>query len=310
MTSVPASRLDVGVVGAGRVGAVLGSALRGVGHRVVAASGVSEASRERIELLLGGVDVLEVPEVVTRSELVLLTVPDDTLAELIEGLARLGAWRPGQVVVHTSGRYGTAVLEPARAAGVIPLALHPAMTFTGTSLDLARLTGCAFAVTGRAPVLPIGQALVVELGGEPVVVAEEDRGTYHAALSHGANHLTVLVAQAASLLREAGVTEPALVLGPLLGAGLENALRAESLDPAGDGPGAVLALTGPVVRGDVGTVQAHLDVLAARADGGTLEAYRALARSATARSLRAGRLDEPAAARLLDALDPSGRTHP
>ena len=229
-------RLGVGVVGSGRVGAVLGSALRGAGHPVVAVSAISEASRERAATLLPGVPVLDIPEVVRRSELVLLTVPDDALADLVRGLADLGAWQVGQIVVHTSGRFGVDVLAPARAAGVIPLALHPAMTFTGTSLDLARLVGCSFAVTAPSPVLPIGQALVVEIGGEPVVLAEEARGLYHAALAHGANHLVVLVAQAAQALAAAGVGDPGRMLGPLLEAALDGALRAESAGGPGRSP--------------------------------------------------------------------------
>ncbi|MGN8247122.1 NAD(P)-binding domain-containing protein, partial [Cellulomonas soli] len=108
-------RLGVGVVGAGRVGAVLGSALRAAGHPVVAVSAISAASLERAASLLPGVPVLDVPEVVRRSELVLLTVPDDALHDLVAGLAGVGAWQPGQIVVHTSGRFGADVLAPARA---------------------------------------------------------------------------------------------------------------------------------------------------------------------------------------------------
>jgi len=100
-------RLGVGIVGAGRVGAVLGNALRAVGHSVVGVSAISEASRERAEAMLPGVPVLDVRDVVERAELVLLTVPDDALATLVAGLADLGAWQPGQIVLHTSGRYGT-----------------------------------------------------------------------------------------------------------------------------------------------------------------------------------------------------------
>lgn len=299
-------RLGVGVVGAGRVGAVLGSALRATGHAVVGASGISEASRERVATLLPGVPVLEVRDVVERSELVLLAVPDDALADLVAGLAEVGAWQPGQLVVHTSGRYGTAVLDPARAAGAIPLAVHPAMTFTGTSLDLARLEGCTFAVTAPAAVQPIGQALVVEIGGEPVVVDEADRGLYHAALAHGANHLVVLVAQAAQALEEAGIEAPGRVLAPLLGAALDGATRAADARE-GVGPGAVAALTGPVSRGDVGTVVEHLAVLrdlAARSGATDVpEAYTALARGATRRALATHRIDDRAAQSLLDALE-------
>ena len=317
MTGVPGSRvtpssesrLGVGVVGAGRVGAVLGRALRAAGHAVVGASGISETSRERIETMLPGVPHLQVQDVVERAELVLLTVPDDVLADLVSGLARLGAWQPGQIVVHTSGAQGTAVLEPARAAGAIPLALHPAMTFTGTSLDLTRLVGCTFAVTAPAPVLPIGQALVVEVGGEPVVVREDARPLYHAALAHGANHLVVLVAQAAQALAAAGVAAPDRVLAPLLAAALDSAIGAAA--NAGDGTAAgasgVAGLTGPVVRGDVGTVRAHLHELAdlaatdpAAAD--VLDSYRALSRAATARALAGARLTTDQAERLLDAL--------
>lgn len=298
-------RLGVGVVGTGRVGAVLGSALRAAGHAVVGASAISAESVERLGALLPGVPHLEVREVVERAELVLLTVPDDALPGLVEGLAALGAWQPGQIVVHTSGASGTGVLAPAAAAGAIPLALHPAMTFTGTSLDLSRLAGCTVAVTAPAPVLPIGQALVLEIGGEPVVVAEEARPLYHAALAHGANHLVVLVAQAAAALAAAGVAAPDRVLAPLLGAALDGALRAQAPDVVT--PGGVASLTGPVVRGDAGTVHAHLAELTALAarDPGTADlppTYRSLARAATARALRGGRIDEGQAQHLLDAL--------
>ncbi len=288
-------RLGVGVIGAGRVGAVLASALRAAGHAVVGASAVSRDSLDRVDALLPGVPVLEIPQVVERAELVLITVPDDALADLVAGLAATRAWQPGQLVVHTSGRFGWRVLEPAVTGGAIPLALHPAMTFTGTSLDLVRLADCSFGVTAPGPVLPIAQALVVEMGAEPVVIAEEMRGLYHSALAHGSNHLVTLVAQALDLLREAGVESPARLLGPLLSAALDNALR------SGDG-----ALTGPVARGDAGTVASHVRAigLADQVAGGAsvLETYRAMARATADRALASGRLRPDAAEALLEAL--------
>ncbi len=270
-------RLGVGIIGAGKVGAVLGAALRAAEHAVVGVSAVSDASRERAETLLPGVPILEVQDIVERAELVLLAVPDDSLGPLVEGLAKLGAWQPGQLVAHTSGRFGVGILRPVRAAGAVPLALHPAMTFTGMSLDLTRLLDSSFGVTADPAMLPIAQALVVEMGAEPVAIAEADRPLYHAALAHGSNHLVTLVAQASELLRAVGVDAPERMLGPLLRASLENALA------SGES-----ALTGPVARGDAGTVAAHSAALR-ELDGGSggdiLEAYLAMAR-ATAR--RAG----------------------
>ena len=136
------ARLAVGVVSAGRVGAVVGAALAAAGHRVVAASGVSRASVNRAEALLPGVPLVPPDEAAAGADLVLLAVPDDVLPGLVRGLAAAGCFRPGQIVVHTSGAQGVAVLDPATAHGVLPLALHPVMTFTGRTEDVARLAGC------------------------------------------------------------------------------------------------------------------------------------------------------------------------
>lgn len=292
-------RLGVGVIGAGKVGAVLGAALRNAGHAVTGVHAVSEASRTRAESLLPEVPILEIPEILRRSEMVLFAVPDDALPELVAGLAEVGHFQAGHLVVHTSGRHGVSVLDPVRGAGAIPLAIHPAMSFTGLTLDLARLQDCMFGVTADAVVLPVAQALVVEMGGEPAVLREQDRGTYHAALSHASNHLVTLTAQSAQLLASIGVERTDRMLAPLMSASLENALS------NGDG-----ALTGPVARGDVGTVRRHLEVLdglVGEGDGEGIpadvgQAYRAMARATAQRALARGALSEATVAELLDAL--------
>lgn len=285
-------RLGVGVISAGKVGAVLGAALRAAGHSVVGVHAVSEDSRTRAESLLPDVPVLEIPEILRRAELVLLAVPDDVLGEVVSGIAEAGHVQAGQLFVHTSGRYGTGVLAPAQQAGAIGLAVHPAMTFTGMSMDLQRLNACAFAVTAPAPVLPIAQALVVEMGGEPVVVAEQDRGTYHAALAHASNHLNTITGQAAEMLARIGVEQPDHVLRPLMHASLDNALA------SGEG-----ALTGPIARGDVNTVRHHVELLAASGLPADIRtAYVSMARATAQRALERGIIGEATAAELLDLL--------
>ncbi|EST20847.1 coenzyme F420-dependent NADP oxidoreductase, partial [Streptomycetaceae bacterium MP113-05] len=258
------------------------------------ASGVSDASRRRAEALLPGVPLVEPREVLARSELVLLTVPDDVLPGLVAGLVETGAVRPGQLLVHTSGRHGNDVLEPALRAGALPLALHPVMTFTGTPVDVQRLAGCSFGVTAPEELRLAAEALVIEMGGEPEWIAEQARPLYHAALALGANHLVALVAQSMELLREAGVGAPDRMLGPLLGAALDNALR------SGDA-----ALTGPVARGDSGTVAAHVAELRAHAPH-AVAGYLAMARTTADRALTHGLLKPELAENLLDVLGSSG----
>jgi predicted short-subunit dehydrogenase-like oxidoreductase (DUF2520 family) len=223
-------RLGVGVIGAGRVGPVVGAALAGAGHVLL---GITHGSDdERVEAMLPGVPILDAPEVVRRSELVVIAVPHDQLAGLVVGLAEIKAWQPGQLVLHTDPAEGAGVLAPAVAQGVIPLAVHPAIAFSGSSMDLRRLRDAYAAVTAPAPVLPIAQALAVELGCEPVVVAEADRAAYAEAISTATTFSASIVEQAAALLRTAGVDNPGSYLSSLVHSTIDDALA--SAGSAGD----------------------------------------------------------------------------
>ncbi len=223
-------RLGVGIVGAGRVGPVLGAALAGAGHAIVGISAVSSDSRDRAEAMLPGAPILDIPTILERSELVILAVPESELATLVSGLAAVNAWQPGQLVLHTAAGFGTGVLAPALAQGVIPLAVHPAMAFTGTSIDLARLRDSYCAVTAPSPVLPIGQALVVEMGAEPVIVSEGDRAAYAEAIATATSFSTAIVGQAVGILQQLGIESPSRVIAPLVRSAVENALSASAAD--------------------------------------------------------------------------------
>lgn len=226
-----ASRLGVGVVGAGRVGPVLARALAGAGHAITGISAISAESRERAEVMLPGVPILEVAEIVRRSELVLFAIPGDQLAELVGGLTALGAWQPGQIAVHTAPEHGYGVFAPALASGVIPLALHPAIVFTGTSLDLSRLSNATVAVTAPAPVLPIGQALAVEMGAEPVVVREQDRAAYAEAMAAATEFSRAVVRQAVDAMRAIGLERPDRAIEGVVRAAIEEELLLAAADP-------------------------------------------------------------------------------
>ncbi|WP_404445440.1 DUF2520 domain-containing protein [Microbacterium marinum] len=217
-------RLGVGVIGAGRVGPVVAAALAGAGHALTGITAGSDA--DRVEAILPGVPTLTADEVARRSELVVLAVPHDELAGLVSGLADLGAWQIGQLLVHTDAAHGIGVLAPAVAKGAIPLAIHPAIAFTGTSTDLRALQDAYAAVTAPAAVLPIAQALAVEMGCEPVVVADADRAAYGEAIATATEFSASIVRQASALLAGAGVEEPGRYLSALVHTTVDRALTA------------------------------------------------------------------------------------
>ncbi|GAA4107030.1 Rossmann-like and DUF2520 domain-containing protein [Enteractinococcus coprophilus] len=287
------NRLGIGIIGAGRVGGVLGLALQQAGHTITAVHAVSEASIARAEALLPNVSILDIPDILRRSEAVIFAVPDDVLEDLVSGLAAAGHIQTGHLLVHTSGRYGTNVMRSVREHGAIPVAIHPAMTFTGTSLDVDRLHNTAFGITADAVVAPIAEALVVEMGGIPVSIPEAARPVYHAAMAHASNHLVTLTAQAQAMLASAGIDQASKLLGNLMSASLENALT------NGD-----QALTGPVSRGDSGTVAKHLETLKALDDGELYETYRVMAYATAQRAHSAGFINATKLEELLKLLKP------
>jgi hypothetical protein len=260
------ARLKVGIISAGRVGTAFGVALERADHVVVACSAISRASLQRAGRWLPDTPVVPPQDVAADAELLVLAVPDSELPALVAGLATTSAVRPGTIVVHTSGANGVGVLAPLMP-DCIPLAVHPAMTFTGSDDDIGRLADSAFGVTAADEVgYAIGQALVLEMGGEPFCVREDARVLYHAALAHAANHLVTVVADALDALRAAlrgdellgqqliddqpgGLAER--IVGPLARAALEGTLQRGQA-----------ALTGPVARGDAAAVASHLAALA------------------------------------------------
>jgi predicted short-subunit dehydrogenase-like oxidoreductase (DUF2520 family) len=272
------ARLKVGIISAGRVGSALGVALERADHVVVACSAVSHPSRQRAQHRLPDTPVASPPDVAANAELLLLAVPDSELAGLVSGLAATSAVRPGTIVAHTSGANGVGILAPLSHDGCIPLAIHPAMTFTGSDEDITRLPDTCFGITAADEVgYAIAQSLVLEMGGEPFCVPEDARVLYHAALAHAGNHIVTVLADAIEALRAAlhgsellgqqtvddqpgGLAER--IVGPLARAALENTLRRGQA-----------ALTGPVARGDAAALAEHLAALA-EVEPDLAQAYR------------------------------------
>jgi predicted short-subunit dehydrogenase-like oxidoreductase (DUF2520 family) len=254
----------IGIVGAGAVGTALGVALSRAGWQVGAVASRDPERRARFRALVPGARAFpEAAAILDECHLAFLAVPDDALAEVV-GTLHLYS---GQAIVHTSGLHGADVLGPALAAGTSAGSLHPLVAFADLDRALAAIPGATFAIEGDEGLLGLLAEMATSLGATPVRLEPDSKAAYHAAAVLAAGGLTALLDVVAAVARPTGLDEAGAlaVYGPLAAQALANA-RAMGTAPA---------LTGPVARGDVGTVEAHLAVVAEAGDE-ALEVFRAL----------------------------------
>lgn len=275
--------MKVAVIGAGRAGTAVAVLLQRAGHRVVAVSGRGP-TRDRAARFLPGVPVLDPADAAVDAELVVIAVPDDTIAPIVETMATADGFSAGQWVAHLSGATPLSALDPAREAGAGRLGVHPLQTFPDPAGGIERIPGCVIAIAADDDQgWFVAERLADDLMGMPFRLAEEHRALYHSAAVFASNYLVAATAVAEQLLSAAGVPDPSAALPPLQRATVENIAAM----------GSAAALTGPAARGDVGTIRRNLEALSAEAPW-AVEAYVEMARLALDLSVRGGRLDAAA----------------
>ncbi len=272
--------MKVSVVGAGRVGTAMAVLLGRAGHVVVAVSGRGP-TRDRAARYLSDAALLEPAEAARAGELVLLGVPDDLIGSTARDLTVANAVGEGQFVAHLSGALGLAVLEPVRTAGARRLVIHPLQTCPDVARALDRIPGCTIAVSADDEEgYFLAERVAADLRGEPFRLSDELRPLYHAAAVFASNYLVATSGIAARLFGAAGLSDPGAAMAPLQRATVDNV---RDLGPA-------KALTGPAARGDAGTVERHLESLAAHAPE-TVAAYVAMGRMALDLATESGSLE-------------------
>jgi predicted short-subunit dehydrogenase-like oxidoreductase (DUF2520 family) len=252
--------MKIAIVGAGVIGTALGLLLQRGGHVVVALAGRTKRRTQAAAERLGGVEVVADPAMAAMgADVVLLAVPDREIAGVAQLVAAGGALRRGAIVAHLAGGLGSGVLEPVRAAGAHMGALHPLQTFADVETALRLLPGTFCAVEGDPLAVETLTTLAYDVGTRPFHVAPGHKALYHAGAVAASNFVVALVDCAVELLQLSGVpAEQALpALLPLLKGTIANL---EKLGLPG-------ALTGPIARGDAGTVRAHLSALATAPEG-------------------------------------------
>lgn len=273
MTDIQEPRLSVGIISAGAVGTAVAERLAGAGHLLHGIVARSSRSQQRAVQRLPQVPHISVKEA-AQAALVVLAVPDPVLPEVIHEVA--ATTRDGQIVMHTSGSYGCGIMQPITDTGALPLALHPAMTFSGEAQDADNLIGCAWGVTADSDTgEAAGQLLVSSMAGVAVMVPENHRAAYHAALSYAANYAVTLLSDAQHMLdyalnpcvpstyvpsTSASSTpkegappqrpESAQLLSKIMPAAVQQALESR-----------MRGVTGPVARDDASAVLRHIDAL-------------------------------------------------
>jgi predicted short-subunit dehydrogenase-like oxidoreductase (DUF2520 family) len=243
-------RVKIGIIGAGTVGTALAVRLHFKGCPLEAVASRSLSSAQRLVKAAGCGQVCQTPQNVSdKADLVFLTTPDDAISSVVN----LVKWHPGQYVVHCSGADSLDVLEPARVVGAKVGSFHPLQTFASIQKAIENLPGSTFALEAEGDLLEILKAMAETLEGHWIKLGAGDKAAYHAAAVMTSNYLVTLVKLATDLWDSFGIPhqEAIQALMPLLKGTLNNI---ENLKVPN-------ALTGPIARGDIGTVQIHLSTL-------------------------------------------------
>jgi predicted short-subunit dehydrogenase-like oxidoreductase (DUF2520 family) len=252
-------RDSIAIIGLGKVGTAVGYLLRTAGYTIVAVAGRSLENLRMGLRYTGGQVYTDNAEAASCAECVLITTSDDAIALVCEEISQKGALRAGKKVIHMSGAGGLDLLASARRAGAFVASIHPIQSFAHVEGAIKSIPGSTFGITADEEIKQWAEQMVRDIGGSPFQLADTDKALYHAAACLASNYLTTLMHTVEEIYQSLGMErEDALrAFWPLVRGTLENI----------ETKGAVQALTGPISRGDAGTIEKHLSALRERLPG-------------------------------------------
>jgi len=271
--------IKIGFIGAGTVGTALAQLLSKKGYTVVAVSSRSQKSAKKLAASVDNCTVTDNQGVANTAELVFITTPDDTIASVASQVK----WHPGQSVVHCSGAASTDILEPARKSGARVGAFHPLQAFASAEQAVENIPSTTFAVEAEEPLLSTLKDMATAVGGHWIELKASDKVIYHAAAVIASNYLVTLVKLATELWQTFSVPhdKATQALLPLLRGTLTNI----------DTVGIPECLTGPIARGDTGTIKQHLDALSKVAPN-LVSTYKELGRQTIPIAIAKGKINK------------------
>jgi len=284
--------LKLGFIGAGTVGTALSARLSGMGYPIVAVSSRSRASAQNLAQAVNGCRVFDSQGVADNAELIFITTPDDAIAQVASQIK----WHPGQGVVHCSGADSADILQPAKKLGAQVGVFHPLQTFASVKQAMENIPGSTFALEAEEPLLKTLKEMATALGGNWVELKAGDKVLYHAAAVIACNYMVTLIKLATDLWQTFDVPpqKATKALLPLLRGTIHNV----------ETVGIPQCLTGPIARGDVGTIKKHLDALEQTAPH-LVSTYRELGLQTIPIAVAKGRIDKNQAEELRVILQPA-----
>ncbi len=281
----------VSIIGVGKVGTAVGYLLKEKGYEIAGICARHRESLDRASKMIGGYPCLDAAEAARLADIVLLTTADDQIQEVCEKIASGGGFRRGQKVIHMSGASSLAVLKSAMRSGTDVLSIHPLQAFATVQGAIEQLPGTVFGVTAEDQyIVEWANNLVKELGGKPIYIPDEQKTIYHAAACVVSNYFVTLMWIGKNMAIHAGMPEELALNAywPLIMGTLKNIER--------NGPSG--ALTGPIARGDIKTIEDHRKKLEKKLRK-FLQVYDVLGRHTVEVALEKGTIDHRAAEKLL-----------
>ena len=238
------------ILGSGKVGTAVGHLLKRTGYDIVAIADLILEEAQRAVAYTGGEPTTDLVRAARRADCILITTNDDAISDVCEAVATGGGIKKGDKVVHTSGAGGLDLLRPASRCGAHVACIHPLQTFADVESAISKIPGSTFGITADEEILPWADRMVGDLGGKPFHISEEDKALYHAAACMASNYLVTLMYLVEEVYGRIGLgrEESIRAFWPLVKGTVENIER----------KGTVFSLTGPIARGDGGTVRKHI----------------------------------------------------
>lgn len=289
-----AKEWKISIIGVGTVGTAIGHILQQKGYQITAIAARTEETLKRAHSFLSAFSTCDVVEAAKAGDLIFITTSDDQIETVCQEVAEGGGFSPGDAVFHMSGALPTDVLKPAQDKGAKVGSIHPMQTFAGIEGAIKNIPGSVFGITANSDLLPVALRVAEALGGEAVEVKDEDKAIYHAAACAVCNYFVTLVHYGEDLYQSLGIPKEVALKAflPLLKGTLANLERY----------GTAKALTGPIARGDVGTIKKHLDALKTSLPE-KVDLYKLLGRYTVKVALEKGTLTEEKAKALREVLD-------